>query len=77
MFIQTIIAALIILGMLSGWIAVQHLARWFAAKHPEFGPAREEGEGCGALICLCRDKGSCPKQLFKNQTQRPDNENPL
>jgi hypothetical protein len=37
---------------------VQHLARRFAAQHPEFGPAREEGEGCG-FPCHSKDGGSC------------------
>lgn len=41
----------IILVMLFGWVAVQHLARQFAAKHPEFGPMRDEG-GCGGS-CSC------------------------
>jgi len=37
------------------WVAVQNAARQFAARHPEFGPAREEGEescgGCGGGKC--------------------------
>ncbi|MEW5902931.1 MAG: chemotaxis protein [Pseudomonadota bacterium] len=38
------------------WVAVQHAARRFAARHPEFGPAREEGEeGCGG----CGGGGHC------------------
>jgi hypothetical protein len=47
----------IILLMLLGWIGVQHLARLFAVRHPEFGPAREEGGGCGNL-CKCSG-GQC------------------
>lgn len=71
MIIQTVIAILIILGVFAGWIFVQHLARTFAARHPEFGPAREEGEGCGALLCLCKNKDNCPKILLKkNQPQK-------
>jgi hypothetical protein len=44
-----IIAAAAIFALMAGWIAVQHAARIFAAKHPEFGPAKEEsmGLGCG------------------------------
>ncbi len=42
----------IILVMLFGWVAVQHLSRKFAAKHPEFGPVRDEGGGCGGF-CGC------------------------
>ncbi len=61
------ITILIILGLLVGWVSVQHLARWFAARHPEFGPAREEGGGCGGLFCLCKDKGDCPKQNLRKK----------
>ena len=53
-------AMAIILLLLLGWIAVQHLARAFAARHPEFGPAREEGGGCGAG-CGCGDQSRCPR----------------
>ena len=62
MFITTLIAVLIIFGLLVGWIGVQHLARTFAARHPEFGPAREDGEGCGGLFCLCKDRQTCPRR---------------
>ena len=37
---------LILLALL-GWIRVQQAARDYAARHPEFGPAKEEGGGCG------------------------------
>ncbi|MCP4699368.1 MAG: chemotaxis protein [Gammaproteobacteria bacterium] len=46
-----LIAMGIILLVLLGWVAVQHLARAFAAKHPEF-PVRDEGGGCGRQ-CSC------------------------
>ncbi|MFH2139858.1 MAG: chemotaxis protein [Pseudomonadota bacterium] len=36
------------------WVAVQTAARRFAARHPEFGPAREEGEeSCGGCSSSC------------------------
>jgi hypothetical protein len=54
-----IIASLIILVLLVGWLFVQRLARWYAARHPEFGPAREEGSGCGSCMCA---GGSCDKR---------------
>lgn len=38
---------LILLGLLAGWLLVRAAARRFAARHPEFGEWREEGEGCG------------------------------
>ena len=74
MILQAIIAILIILAMLAGWITVQHLARCFAARHPEFGPAREEGEGCGALLCLCKNKDTCPKFILKSKLKKKTNE---
>ncbi len=65
MILKYIITILIILGLMAGWISVQHLSRRFAARHPEFGPAREEGGGCGGLFCLCKDKGQCPKDALR------------
>jgi hypothetical protein len=55
-----LIAVAIILALLLGWISVQYLARRFAARHPEFGPAREEGAACGGL-CGCHG-GRCERQ---------------
>ena len=46
-----LLTVLIMLGLVFAWVAVQTAARRYAARHPEFGPAREEGEescgGCG------------------------------
>jgi len=58
MIIKIILSVLIVFGMLAGWVAVQYLARRFAARHPELGPAREEGEGCG-FLCHSKDGQSC------------------
>lgn len=44
------------------WLGVQTLARRYAARHPEFGPAREEGGGCGTS-CLCGSSGECRKDV--------------
>ncbi len=63
MIVKLLVSIILILGLLSGWILVQHLARTFAARHPELGPAREEGGSC--LLCLCGKNGNCPK---KNKT---------
>lgn len=52
----------LILLLLLGWIAVQQMARLYARRHPEFGPAREEGGGCGSS-CGCHG-GKCQS---KNQ----------
>jgi hypothetical protein len=49
----------LILLVLVSWILVQQAARNFAARHPEFGPAKEEGSGCG-VSCSCRH-GQCNK----------------
>ena len=59
-----LIPILIIFGVFAGWVLVQHLARVFAARHPEHGPAREEGGGCGTS-CGCANWSQC--------TQREDN----
>jgi hypothetical protein len=55
-----IIAISAIFVLLIGWLVVQSLARLFAKRHPELGPAREEGQGCGST-CGCHDKASCKK----------------
>jgi hypothetical protein len=57
--VDFVIASVAILALLCGWLFVQQLARRFAAQHPEFGPAREEGSGCGHS-CLCTG-GSCDR----------------
>ncbi len=43
-YLQTV---LIMFVLLAGWLLVRALARRYAARHPEFGALREEGEGCG------------------------------
>lgn len=50
-----------ILLLMLGWITVQQLARAFARRHPEFGPAREEGKGCGSG-CACSSGGCRTKR---------------
>lgn len=59
----------LILLLLLGWIWVQQLARDYAARHPEFGPVKEEGGGCGGS-CSC-SKGHCSAKqeiTFENIT---------
>jgi hypothetical protein len=41
-----------------GWVIVQQISRNYARAHPEFGPPREEGTGCGSS-CLCSAGGHC------------------
>lgn len=42
------------------WVLIQQAARKFAANHPELGPVKEEGLGCGKT-CGCK-KGSCSQE---------------
>jgi hypothetical protein len=42
-----LIAIGLILGLMVGWIAVERLYRRFARRHPELGPFRKAGGGCG------------------------------
>jgi len=66
---QYLWAMLIVFLIMIGWIAVQHVARTFAARHPELGPHREEGAGCGTHCgCVrgqCRHKDNCPQAKEK------------
>ena len=55
-----LIAVGVIFSLMLGWILVQQAARKFAARHPELGPAKEEGLGCGKN-CGCQ-QGSCDKK---------------
>mgnify|MGYP006865023956 CR=1 FL=1 len=55
-----VIALLVMPLLLLAWLMVQWAARRMAAAYPEFGPAREEGGGCGTS-CGCSG-GSCNKE---------------
>ncbi len=70
MLVNFLVAALGILVLLSGWIFVQHITRGYSERHPEFGPAREEGGGCGGLFCLCQNGQDCPKEKLKQAIRR-------
>ena len=54
-----LLASLLIFLLLLGWILVQQASRRFALRHPLFGPAKEEGSGCGKS-CLCKG-GQCAR----------------
>jgi len=58
---EFLIAPLLVFLMLGGWLLVQAIARHFARRHPEFGPAREEGGGCGSG-CRCSSGQGCTRQ---------------
>lgn len=67
--VDVLVAILVILGLSAGWIYVQHLSHEFARRHPELGPAREEGGGCGTS-CQCSSGGQCSKK--SDQTTQQD-----
>ena len=61
MIVKILIASVVIFFLLMGWLVVQSLSRLYAKKHPEMGPAKEEGQGCGTS-CSCTDKEACYKK---------------
>jgi hypothetical protein len=58
--INFLIAMTVIFLLMAAWILVQQAARRYADRHPEFGPAKEEGLGCGKT-CGCKP-GSCSSE---------------
>lgn len=57
---RMLLAAAVILIAVGAWIAVQRAAHRYAARHPEFGPAHEEGgEGCAG--CAGAGRRSCKR----------------
>ena len=56
MLINWLITFAALMLMIAGWVWVQSLARRTAARHPEAGPFREAGGGCGGGCC-----GTTPK----------------
>jgi hypothetical protein len=62
MIVTYLIAMLIILGLLSGWLVVQHWSRSFNARHPELAMStEEEAAGCG-MFCFCKNGLNCPRK---------------
>jgi len=59
MLIQIFTAAALLLALLLGWIQVQRMARHVAELHPEAGPLRLVGGGCGGV-------GHAPSPLAEN-----------
>ena len=63
MLVTVIIAMLVILLALSLWVGITHLSRCYAARHPELGPAKEEGMGCGKTCgCSRAERAACPNR---------------
>lgn len=56
MLTKILFPILALLAMLALWLGVQALARRTARRHPEYGPFREAGGGCGGG----KGCGSCP-----------------
>ncbi len=54
-----LITITIIFSMLIAWVFIQQIARKYAANHPDLGPVKEEGLGCGKT-CGC--KTSCKQE---------------
>lgn len=62
------IAMFFMLGILLLWFMVQKYSRKFASQHPEFGPAREEGGGCGGGgKCNCGSIKNCTNPKIKHK----------
>ena len=55
---QLLISIGIIFAAFTFWVIIQESARRFARRHPEFGPAREEGGECG-ISCGCPNWKTC------------------
>ncbi|PPQ37853.1 hypothetical protein SAMN06265338_10117 [Rhodoblastus acidophilus] len=47
MIVSLIAAFILLLGLMMAWIEVQRMARHVAEQHPEAGPLRLVGGGCG------------------------------
>ncbi|MEJ2575435.1 MAG: hypothetical protein P8106_01805 [Gammaproteobacteria bacterium] len=56
--VKVLAASAVIFVVLAGWLYVEALYRRFAARHPEAGPFRESGGGCGGGCRSCSG-GSC------------------
>lgn len=71
MWINFIVAVGLILVIAVAWVSVQYLYRWFALRHPEFGPARESF-GCG-MMCTCDEPCEEQKQKQRMREQVKSN----
>ena len=66
---KLILSTVIVFALFAGWIVVVILSRNYAKRHPEFGPAREEGGECG-VSCGCAKQKSCA--TFQKQKKNSD-----
>jgi hypothetical protein len=60
MLFKLFITVSALLLLLAGWVAVQSAARRTAERHPECGPFREAGGGCGGGKGCCG--AACPER---------------
>ena len=58
MMVKLLFSIGIIFAAFAFWVCIQESARRFARRHPEFGPAREEGGECG-VSCGCPNWKKC------------------
>jgi hypothetical protein len=58
-YIQTVS---FVFALMTVFILVRNAARRYAERHPEFGPLREEGEGCGCGNKRCGES-QCKKSV--------------
>jgi hypothetical protein len=69
---QLILSIGIIFGAFAFWVLIQESARRFARRHPEFGPAREEGGECG-ISCSCANWKNCKdRNCASDRSDRSD-----
>ncbi len=71
--VEYLFAVLVTLVVLSAWVGVQHLARRFAARHPEFGSSREAAGCCAG--CACHAGATCLKE--RKSSLHPETPSPL
>ena len=57
MIVTYLLPVVIILIVMLLWVLVQHLARQFARRHPEFGPYPDGPGSCGGC-----SNGSCSRK---------------
>ena len=70
---KVLIADAVIFGVLAAWVWVQQAYAAFARRHPELGPFRREGAGCGSGGCGCSGKRCDPRESTPApRTQRFD-----
>ncbi len=63
MLSKYLIAMTVVPLLLIMWLVVQRITKHFSMTHPEFGPHREEGGGCGSSCsCSGTKKSECKNQ---------------